>query len=77
MNYKFVRATNGGRPPGSWKPAVGSGKANLTCPGCNGSMSLCNHAVSSDGVVTPMLVCPNHDCEFEAYAELSGWIPLH
>lgn len=77
MTYKLPRALNGGRAPGTWKPASGGGKANITCPECHGSMSLNHHAVSNEGLVSPSLVCPNHHCTFAEWVHLDAWQTPH
>lgn len=43
----------------------------VTCP--NGhTASLIDHSVSSDGEVTPSLVCPEDSCDFHEFVRLNG-----
>lgn len=63
---------------GTWKAVEDhSGPPNsalFVCPNCGMKMSLDNHEIDGDGLVSPIVRCPNdNSCSFEKYIELKGW----
>lgn len=62
--------------PKTWKGAqTPTGRtALLKCS--NGHIaSLSNHEISTDGVVTPSVVCPHEGCNFHEMVTLEDWKP--
>lgn len=67
---------DGSPPPMTWKrchPRTRSiFKAELTCS--NGhAISLRGHSISSDGTVTPSVVCTTPGCDFHDFIRLNSW----
>jgi len=59
---------------GEWSPRVVGGKrtAQLACPKCGDSGSLCTHEIAADGSVTPSVMC--NACDYhESGLRLEGW----
>ncbi|HYX20684.1 MAG TPA: hypothetical protein VFA98_07545 [Thermoanaerobaculia bacterium] len=55
-----------GKTPGSWHRFVADDftdkrrwSAIVICPGCSAPLSIYNHAISADGVVTPSIAHPS------------------
>ena len=60
---------------GTWSPRVVAGKrtAQLSCPNCGDSGSLCTHEIAADGTVTPSVMC--NACDYhESGLKLEGWV---
>ena len=47
-------------------------KASMTCPNGHG-LTLKNHTISSEGEVTPSVVCPVRECSFHEWVRLINW----
>lgn len=47
--------------------------ANVTCPVCGNTFSLSNHTITSNGNVSPSVICPQPGCTFQEYIHLDGW----
>lgn len=64
--------------PGHWWLWKG-GEGNMIlvcCPRCKKIIHLGEeHAVASDGTVTPSCKCPTSYCDFHAMVKLEGWMP--
>jgi hypothetical protein len=72
-------------PKGDWEPGTWSGmdtsqysfvdadrSANMVCT--NGhQLSLINHKISSDGTVSPSVICPEKGCDYHEFITLEGW----
>ena len=62
-----------------WSAAVdrsadgGGPSARLSCPGCGAVVTLAEHRIAADGVVTPAVRCPHPGCRFEDMVLLDGW----
>ena len=49
-------------------------KAEFTCPGCGIRIGVGKvHSISSDGTLSPSMVCPHKPCEFHKYIQFEGW----
>lgn len=48
-------------------------QAIITCPVCDGTISLERHTIYPDGKVFPSVVCVHDECPFHKYLELKGW----
>ena len=62
--------------PGTWFATVlesGTLSAMLNCPRCGRAASLADHEISTDGTVTPSVVCPFDPCKFHDSVRLNGW----
>lgn len=59
---------------GTWGLRVldGGPVAVFNCPGCGITAYLEEHAVDSEGFVTPSVVCPSN-CGFHEFIQLKGW----
>lgn len=78
-----MKASTKGRGPGQWWPNRNGSVMTATyyCPDCGEPMSLSNHGISADGVVTPSVVAPTHAelvehkrCGFHDFVTLNGWV---
>jgi hypothetical protein len=74
--YQFTRSDD--RAPGTWRPAGGQFRVNLTCPKCRNTFNLRRHEIDMKGKVSPSIVCPGeiskgNPCDFHVYAKLEGW----
>lgn len=73
MPYDIVTADP---PPMHWAPcsaqSMAKFKASMTCPDGHG-LILRNHAIASDGSVSPSVVCPTPQCDFHEFVLLKGW----
>lgn len=60
---------------GEWHSAKIDGRrsASITCPDCDGSSLLSTHEISSAGIVTPDVVCPYDECNFNEMVTLESW----
>jgi hypothetical protein len=36
-------------------------------------LTLREHSIEADGMVSPSVLCPEPDCTFHAYVRLEGW----
>jgi hypothetical protein len=77
---KIARDTTGVLPPLTWRSwdsskhisARQDKTADMSCD--NGhSFTLMNHTISTEGSVSPSVVCPNIRCNFHEYVVLEGW----
>lgn len=60
-------------PPGTWNLwTTGKRRVLFSCPKC-GDTGLLDHAVASDGSVTPSVQCTKPGCGFHENIRLSGW----
>ena len=46
--------------------------AIVWCPKCDLRLGL-THSISSDGIVSPSLVCTHEGCDFHEHVQLEGW----
>ena len=62
-------------PRGTWQRCSVDGRVNarIGCPGCGQHPTLGDHLISSDGTVTPGVVCPLEPCNFHDWVKLDGW----
>jgi hypothetical protein len=76
-----------GRSPGQYWPAIDGEKltAIFYCPTCGQGMSLINHVVQRNGIVSPSVIepsekhieCPNPRCgSFHDHLELIGFAAI-
>lgn len=63
-------------PKGFWSPCHPSTarvfKASMTCSSGH-TLTLRNHSVAADGMVTPSVVCLVEDCDFHEWVKLDKW----
>ncbi len=75
---EFERSPGPTPPKGKWTPilrAKALPSALLACPTCGSQGSLHDHDISSEGHVTPSVVCSQEGCTFHDYAKLTDWPP--
>jgi hypothetical protein len=60
---------------GTWWPglACSGNSAVISCPICGKIGTLSDHAIDSQGKVTPSVVCPREQCKFHDFVVLEGW----
>jgi ribosomal protein S27AE len=46
---------------------------HLYCPKCSEPISLAEHEIDSEGVVTPTVECPTPECGLDATVRLLRW----
>lgn len=56
-----------------WLYMPGRVTAALRCPTCGRVFCLVEHRISTDGRVSPSVVCP-YGCGFHVFLQLDGWI---
>lgn len=74
IDADFTEAAAFEEPPNTWKRVMADGKptALYTCP--NGHTGLIDeHEISSDGTVSPSVVCTENGCDFHDYIKLRDW----
>lgn len=61
--------------PNTWAiHRYGSGRAQVVTRCSNGHIgSLDDHKISSDGTVSPSVVCQKEGCNFHEFIKLEGW----
>lgn len=47
--------------------------ACVTCPNCGNAMSLKEHTIAENGIVSPSLICPTENCSFHEFVHLEDW----
>ena len=60
--------------PNAWRPVTleGNPTARFTCPSGH-SWLLDDHEIAGDGEVSPCVVCPEDDCDFHEFIQLTDW----
>lgn len=82
-HVRYTKASPGDEIPGTWMPIPEDNefkrrrgeKAEICCRKCGNVTAIRTHRVSTDGTVTPSLVCPINSCDEHVFGVFENWTP--